>query len=50
MTEEQERADTVERVLELYRRIKDVNPAWVATQAMTLIEFPRNLHRLGYAD
>jgi hypothetical protein len=48
MSEEQELADIVERVINLYDSIKDVSPAWVATQAMTLIEFPRALHRLGY--
>jgi|SRR5215471_3752044 len=48
MSEEEQLAATVERVIELYRATKDVSPAWVATQAMTLIEFPRELHPLGY--
>lgn len=49
MTEEEELAATVERILDLCVSLKDVSPAWVATQAMTLIAFPRDLHRLGYA-
>jgi hypothetical protein len=48
-SEEQELADIVERVIDLCRKLTDVSPAWVATQAMTLIAFPRDLHRLGYA-
>lgn len=47
--DEAELAAIVERVIELYGTVNDVNPAWIATQAMTLIEFPRSLHRLGYA-
>lgn len=49
MSEEEELTTTIERVIELYGAIQDISPAWVATQAMTLIEFPRSLHRLGYA-
>lgn len=49
MSEEAELATTVERIIDLYGTVKDVSPAWVATQAMELIEFPRSLHRLGYA-
>jgi hypothetical protein len=49
MTDEEELGLIVERVLELHASSKDVNPAWIATTAMTLIEFSRDLHRLGYA-
>ena len=47
-SEERELGIIVERVIDLYRATKDVSPAWVATQAMTILEFPRSLHRLGY--
>lgn len=48
-TEEEELGTIIERILELHATVTDVNPAWVATTAMTVIEFPRELHRLGYA-
>jgi len=48
MSEESELAMNVERVIELYSATKDINPAWVATETMVLIEFPHTLHRLGY--
>lgn len=49
MSDEKELAEVVERVIDGYHDIKDIDPAWVATHAMTVIEFPRALHRLGYA-
>jgi hypothetical protein len=49
MSDEEELASIIERVIELYGSSEDVSPAWIATQAMVLIEFSRELHRLGYA-
>jgi hypothetical protein len=49
MTDEEELGLIVERVLELHATSKDVSPAWIATTAMALMKFSRELHRLGYA-
>jgi hypothetical protein len=49
MSAEHELSEIVERVLDLHKTLKDVNPNAVATTAMALIEFPISLHRLGYA-
>jgi hypothetical protein len=44
--------DELSRVIsELYdknRGVKEVSPAWLATEAMAKIGFPHSLHRIGY--
>lgn len=49
MTEEEELAAVVQRIIDLCVHTAEVSPAWVATQAMVVIGFDRGLHRLGYA-
>src|SRR3954465_14804194 len=42
--------DAVVRVIDRYQKEKAerISPAWVATQAMIQIRFPRTLHEIGY--
>lgn len=49
MTEEEELSSIVQKIIDLCIKTAEVSPAWVATQAMTVIGFDRSLHRLGYA-
>lgn len=49
MTDEEELALVVQKVIDQNPDAKEISPAWVATAAMADIAFPRSLHRLGYA-
>lgn len=49
MTEEQQLAAAVQAIIDANVEAAEISPAWVATEAMTAIKFPRELHRLGYA-
>ena len=40
--------NAVARTAELYEHKDTVSPAWLATEAMALIGFPRDLHPIGY--
>jgi len=40
--------DAVARIAELYTEKERISPAWLATEAMILIAFPRELHPTGY--
>jgi len=49
MSEEERLAQVVQQMIDDHRDLAAISPAWVATQAMEVIEFPRGLHPLGYA-
>jgi hypothetical protein len=49
MTDEEKLAQTVQSIIEHNADLVAISPAWVATAAMQAIEFPRDLHALGYA-
>jgi hypothetical protein len=49
MTDEEELALEVQKVINSYGETPEINPDWVATGTMAAIGFSRELHRLGYA-
>jgi hypothetical protein len=49
MTEEQQLAAAVQTIIDANMDAAEISPAWVATEALAAIKFPRELHRLGYA-
>jgi hypothetical protein len=49
MTDEEQLAQAVQTIIERHSDLVAISPAWVATAAMQVIEFPRDLHALGYA-
>lgn len=49
MTDEEKLAQAVQDIIEHNADLVAISPAWVATAAMQVIEFPRDLHALGYA-
>ena len=49
MTDEEKLAQAVQAIIERHADLVAISPAWVATAAMQAIEFPRDLHELGYA-
>ena len=44
-----ELAIAVQKVIDVRKVMPEISPEWVATETMNAIEFPRALHRLGYA-
>jgi hypothetical protein len=48
MTANQTLNDVISRVFDLHRRRDTIALAWLATEAMEAISFPRSLHDLGY--
>jgi hypothetical protein len=48
MTAEEQLYAAVQKVIDDYHLVGEVSPSWIATQAMSEIEFPRSLHALGY--
>jgi hypothetical protein len=48
MSDEEELAQAVQKVIDDNSAVDAISPAWVATGAMQAIGFARALHRLGY--
>jgi hypothetical protein len=49
MSDEEELSLAVQKVIDDNGDVAAVSPAWVATTVMRAIDFPRDLHPLGYA-
>jgi hypothetical protein len=49
MSDEDELAVAVQRVIDAHAATTEISPDWIATETMLAIKFPRSLHRLGYA-
>lgn len=48
MSEEERLYAVVQRVIDGCSLVREVSPSWVATEVMSAIRFPRQLHELGY--
>lgn len=48
MKDEEKLGEIVSRVIGDNQRARSLSPAWIATQVMSEIHFPINLHHLGY--
>jgi hypothetical protein len=48
MSDEEELAQAVQKVIDDNADLGEISPAWVATAVMKAIGFPRDLHPLGY--
>jgi hypothetical protein len=49
MSDADDLAVEVQKVIDRHKAVAEINPDWVATETMQAIRFPRSLHRLGYA-
>lgn len=49
MSDEDELAIAVQKVIDAHAATPEISPDWIATETMLAIKFPRALHRLGYA-
>lgn len=48
ISSEHELNDVLRSVFESHRDRPSIHPSWLATEAMVEMEFPRELHQLGY--